>query len=369
MAATERGAVSARTAPEYTSSVLKDFSSAKGNKDSYVQVKKRKNGQYVVVEKLPIHPRSVTRNHGLPSLQQALAQYDVKLNSIKPSWMPTAKVKTANLRRASDTYPVLPPIDLGFRDKAEPLVGSLLNVEHEPGGGKKTIQTQKLNWNATAKVGSLDNVGYKGTPRADTSQSDPMTSKRRMSSMLETSSRYSALAKSGALGPSLNYNGGGLDAIPRYRRYLNARPRVGSLDNITHIPGGGEIVIASHRNRWKSEAKIGSLDNAHHVPGGGDVSISNQRLAWQAKARVGSLDNITHVPRLNPIKIPRNRVSWDGRSRVGSLDNIHHQPGGGVVAIPNRRLRWNAQSKIDSRPPKRNSQGSSMESLNSCKET
>ncbi|XP_076455481.1 uncharacterized protein LOC143290076 [Babylonia areolata] len=297
--------------------------------------------------------------------------------------MASSKAKRSGLTNNNSNnnsgFTALPPIDLGWKDKAEAMVGSLVNVEHVPGGGNKPIPRKRLRWEAEAKVGSLDNVHYyKEMRRSSTSHSDPVvaTSKRRVSSMLEASARYGPLAKCGAFGTNLEGGGGvGEDTFSKQqhrRRYQNVRPRVGSLENIAHVPGGGEMAIQHHRTRWKAEPRVGSLDNVRHVPGGGEVGIEHRRLSWQAKPRVGSLDNIGHVPRLKPITIPRNRTTWEGRARVGSLENIHHQPGGGLVTIHNKKnLRWNAQAKVGSNPPatrRKNSSGhvgSSFESLNS----
>ncbi|KAL8559910.1 hypothetical protein ACOMHN_016956 [Nucella lapillus] len=260
-------------------------------------------------------------------------------------------------------FTTLPPIDLGWNDRAEAVVGSLVNVEHVPRGGDKAIPRKRVRWEAKAKVGSMDNVHYKDTPRSRTSHSDTASlSRRRRSSMLEASARYSVLAKCGALGPQVEETTG------RCRqRYRNVPPRVGSLDNIAHVPGGGETVIQHRRTRWKAEARVGSLDNVHHIPGGGDsVTVNHRRLSWLVGPRVGSLDNISHAPQLNPIQIPRNKTLWAGRARVGSLDNIHHLPGGGVFTIPKKRLRWNAQSKVDTNPPNRRNgyASSSSDSVN-----
>lgn len=44
---------------------------------------------------------------------------------------------------------------------AQSKVGSLENKEHKPGGGKLKVETQKLNWKTTSKVQSLQNVHHK----------------------------------------------------------------------------------------------------------------------------------------------------------------------------------------------------------------
>ena len=61
------GELSTQAAPKYGPSAVRDIHYVTGAKEPYVQVKQRKNGQYVVIERLPVHHR--TRNHGLPTLQ------------------------------------------------------------------------------------------------------------------------------------------------------------------------------------------------------------------------------------------------------------------------------------------------------------
>lgn len=357
--------MSTQAAHKYGSSAVRDISYVTGSKTPYVQVKQRQNGQYVVVERLPVHHKP--RNHGLPTLQQSLAESEVKLNSLKPGWMPTPKVRE-NYKPYRNPIPALPPINLGYKDKANPMVGSLDNVRHEPGGGRTAIFNEKVTWDARPKVGSLDNIDYnKGPGRGLTTKSDPGSSGR-ISDMLGRSPRYGALAASGALGPSMHYTPGGGEVFNKPNRFRNVRPRVGSLENIGHTPGGGDVMVEHRPTRWRSDARIGSLDNVHHVPRGGDISIPNQRVEWQARPKIGSLDNVTHRPEPSAVSIPKNKVSWLGRSRVGSLENIHHRPGGGTVHIVNNRIRWKAQPRIDNKPPRRMSHGSSLDSLDStCK--
>lgn len=353
----------APVAHKYGPSAVRDIHYVTGAKSPYVTVKQRKNGQYVVVERLPVHHRP--RNHGLPTLQQSLAESEVKLNSIKPGWMPTPQVKQLG-RHDYRSPPPLPPIDLGWGQKAEAMVGSLVNIDHEPGGGNKPIPRIKVTWEAKAKVGSLDNIQYK-TPRSSMTNSDSLSSRRRSSTRVQPTPLYGAIASTGALGGPTHYTPGGAEVVTKTRRYEHVQSKVGSLDNVSHEPGGGDVAVKHHRPNWRSRARIGSLDNVHHVPGGGEVSITNQRLSWQAKPRIGSLDNISHVPHTERVRIPRQKLNWQGRSRVGSLDNIHHQPRGGIVHITNNRLKWKAEAKVDCKPPKRldMSLGSSIDSLDS----
>ena len=364
MAPTGDGQVSTRQSDasfKYGPSAVRDIRYTTGLKQPYVQVKQRKNGQYVVVERLPVHHRA--RNHGLPTLQQSLVESEVKLNSIKPEWRPSQKVREKELRSSVS----LPPINLGWRDKVTAMVGSLDNVTHEPGGGNKRIPRNSIRWDARSKVGSLDNLEFKSPRRIDTSQSDPVTSRRLSShpTLAGSSPRYGAVASSGSLSHNLHYTPGGAEIITKPRRYEHVRSRVGSLDNVTHVPGGGDVLVQSKRTRWKAESKVGSLDNVRHVAGGGDVSITSERVTWDAKSKIGSLENADHVAGGGDVSIQHRKLSWAGRSRIGSLANIHHKPGGGVVRIEDNRVQWKAQPKVDTKPPRRRG---SPDSPDSCEE-
>ncbi|KAK3787723.1 hypothetical protein RRG08_019860 [Elysia crispata] len=343
------------TVGKYGPSATRDieFVSKGGLNKPIVSVKQKKNGQYVVVEKLPA--KNFQQRNKFATVEQSLAETGVNFRSLKPSWKYWAKkneneppVPNSGHSYRPGRYPrSLPPIDLGW--KAEPLVGSLLNSEHRPGGGDVRIHNEKLKWQAKSKVGSLDNIDYN---RTRSSQSDPSNERP---SQLGPSPRYGALASIG--GYNSYYTPSGAQVVTSNKqsnpKYDHVQARVGSLDNANHAPQGGDVTIQHHRLKWKRESRVGSLDNIHHQPQGGDIYIVNQRLTWQAKPRIGSLDNIHHAPQKTVGKVPHYKTAWDGRPRVGSLDNIHHTPRGGNVVIPTKRLRWKAESKINSLPTKR----------------
>ncbi|KAL8564125.1 hypothetical protein ACOMHN_035730 [Nucella lapillus] len=356
---TQPSTTTTTTTPKYGPSAVRDIRFVTGAKTPYVQVKQRKNGQYVVIERLPVHHKP--RNHGLPTLQQSLAESEVRLRSLKPDWTPTTKSR--ELERKDGGTLSLPPIHLGWNKKAQAMVGSFENVHHEPGGGKKVIPRQNVKWYARAKVGSLDNLKFKSPRRVETTQSDPVLSPRtRGSSTFGATPRYGGLAHTGSLGSSMHYTPGGAEVVVKPRRFEHVRSRVGSLDNVSHVPGGGDVIVENRKNKWKAESQVGSLDNVKHCPGGGKVTITSERLRWQNKPRVGSLDNADHTPGGGQVRIPKNKVKWAGRSRVDSLANIHHKPGGGVVNITNNTLKWVAQPRVDNKPPRRRP---SLDSLDS----
>ncbi|CAF1604716.1 unnamed protein product, partial [Didymodactylos carnosus] len=58
---------------------------------------------------------------------------------------------------------------------ATPKVGSLNNATHKPGGGSVKIANQKLQWTAKSKVGSLENAHHKaggGTVKIESKKLD-----------------------------------------------------------------------------------------------------------------------------------------------------------------------------------------------------
>jgi hypothetical protein len=141
--------------------------------------------------------------------------------------------------------------------------------------GDKRIPIQKLSWNTSSRIGSLDN--YDHIP------------------------------------------GGGDKPIPNYPVKMNGKSKIGSLDNFEHVPGGGHVVLPKKSVKWKSGSKIGSLEKIHHIPGGGDKPILNQKLRWQARSKIGSLDNAHHQPGGGFILIPQRRVIWKARAKIDSL--------------------------------------------------
>ena len=51
--------------------------------------------------------------------------------------------------------------------------------------------------------------------------------------------------------------------------FTNAKPRIGSLDNITHTPKSTNMKIFDEKpNFTNAKPRIGSLDNIKHVPKG-----------------------------------------------------------------------------------------------------
>ena len=329
-----------------------------------VTVKRRKNGQYVVVEKLPTkHFQRTGKYH---TVEQSVTETEFKYHSLKPAWKNVNKNYISSPAHQTTPNPyvtgdssspykytqTLPPIDLGFKHVAAPQVGSLENISHKPGGGDKTIFHEKPRWreNARPKVASLENLDYH--------QENISCSKSDGSLERKISPRFGAAATMGVMtrhyDPGSIYGSGEVSGGRKLQAqaYRDVTSKVGSLDNASHVPGGGDVIIQRRKLKWSSEAKVGSLENVNHQPQGGDIYIFSDKVSFNPKSKVGSLENVNHQPRVTLGKIPNYKTEWRGRPVVGSLDNIHHVPRGGHVVIPNRKLRWKAEAKVDSRSPR-----------------
>uniref|UniRef100_A0A158P9W8 Microtubule-associated protein n=1 Tax=Angiostrongylus cantonensis TaxID=6313 RepID=A0A158P9W8_ANGCA len=71
---------------------------------------------------------------------------------------------TPKIDAKSDYVPLIPEkkaITQKLNWTARSKIGSLDNVKHKPAGGNVQILDQKLQWHATSKVGSRDNIGHK----------------------------------------------------------------------------------------------------------------------------------------------------------------------------------------------------------------
>lgn len=243
--------------------------------------------------------------------------------SIKPIWKYWAQ-KNENVYRykykPEKFERFLPPIDLGWR--AEPVVGSLSNVEHRPGGGHKRIFSEKLQWRADAKVCSLGSKNNRDIVGQNSSSVE----------WCESAGDHSLLG---------NTDGNSV----RRKLYDHVEPKVGSLDNVGHVPGGGNLQIHNQFPRWNKESKVGSLDNIHYNPRSDrSVEIANERLKWHVKPKVSSL-GYTH-----PLPRTVNRNSYDFKQTQGTLPAINHlgksyrDPMSGNLSTPSGNLTWAGKS-------------------------
>ncbi|CAI2170922.1 4370_t:CDS:2 [Funneliformis geosporum] len=164
--------------------------------------------------------------------------------------------------------------------------------------------------------------------------------------------------------PALKTKSSPITVPTKKPNFAHVKPRIGSLDNVTHKPKGGDKKIYSERSNFSNvKSRIGSLENVNHTPKGGDLKIVSVKSDFsKVKSRVGSLDNINHLPKVQSL-INVNNVPQGGNvklisnkpnfkqvhSRVGSFDNIDHTPKGGDKIIFNDKLNFtNVKSRVGS---------------------
>lgn len=61
--------------------------------------------------------------------------------------------------------------------------------------------------------------------------------------------------------------------------------------------------IETKKVQIEAKSKIGSLQNANYKPGGGDKKIETRKLEYNAKSKVGSIINMKHVPGGGHVKV------------------------------------------------------------------
>lgn len=57
--------------------------------------------------------------------------------------------------------------------------------------------------------------------------------------------------------------------------HVEAKSKIGSLENANYKPGGGDKKIETRKLEFHAASKVGSLINSKHVPGGGKVKVCN----------------------------------------------------------------------------------------------
>ncbi|KAL3086446.1 hypothetical protein niasHT_033096 [Heterodera trifolii] len=114
---------------------------------------------------------------------------------------------------------------------------------------------------------------------------------------------------------------------------VSATPKVGSLQNASHVPAGGNVTIENRKLNFREAAKPRVEDKSEVPIPKSEKKIATQKLEWKAQSKVGSLDNVKHKPAGGNLKIFHESVRVKCESKVGSLDNIGHVPGGGNVKV------------------------------------
>lgn len=131
------------------------------------------------------------------------------------------------------------------------------------------------------------------------------------------------------------------------KRYAHVKSKVGSITDYQAAPS--DVKIFHQPIKVSASPKVGSLQNASHVPAGGNVKIENRKLNFReaAKPRVEAKSEV-EIPK-SDVKISTKKLVWNAESKVGSLEKATHKPGGGNVQIFNEPVKVKAESKVGSR--------------------
>ncbi|CAP33518.2 Protein CBR-PTL-1 [Caenorhabditis briggsae] len=195
--------------------------------------------------------------------------------STAPSPRPISKMsrersdvqKSTSTRSIDNVGKFTPKVNAKFVN-VKSKVGSVTN--HKAGGGNVEIFSEKRQYVAQSKVGSMKNANHVA-------------------------------------------GGGNVHIENRRLDFSYASPKVGSKTN--YQPAKSDVKIVSEKLNWDAKSKVGSMDNAAHKPTGGNVQILSQKLNWKAESKVGSKDNMNHRPGGGNVKI------FDEKIRYVSTDN------------------------------------------------
>ncbi|CAO4368138.1 unnamed protein product [Caenorhabditis nigoni] len=195
--------------------------------------------------------------------------------STAPSPRPISKMsrersdvqKSTSTRTIDNVGKFTPKVNAKFVN-VKSKVGSVTN--HKAGGGNVEIFSEKRQYVAQSKVGSMKNANHVA-------------------------------------------GGGNVQIENRRLDFSYASPKVGSKTN--YQPAKSDVKIVSEKLNWDAKSKVGSMDNAAHKPTGGNVQILSQKLNWKAESKVGSKDNMNHRPGGGNVKI------FDEKIRYVSTDN------------------------------------------------
>ncbi|XP_058813934.1 microtubule-associated protein 4 isoform X2 [Topomyia yanbarensis] len=143
-------------------------------------------------------------------------------------------------------------------------IGSLQNATHKPGGGHVKIETKKID--------------IKAAPRIE-AKNDAYVPKGGDKKIITNKLQWNARSKIGSLENTSHKPGGGDKKIETLKTDFKdrAKSKVGSKDNMSYQPGGGDVKIVNQKLDIKAESKVGSLENVKHKPGGGDIKIFDDK--------------------------------------------------------------------------------------------
>ncbi|XP_066152188.1 microtubule-associated protein 4 isoform X1 [Euwallacea fornicatus] len=212
-------------------------------------------------------------------------------------------------------------------------IGSLDNASYKPGGGRVKIENKKLDYkNAGSRVEAKnDKYVPKGGEKKETQSARSAPSSSSPRKILSQKLEWTAKSKIGSLDNANHKPKGGDKKIETVKLHFKekAAAKVGSKDNMKHQPGGGDVKKRTCPRQLSYRSG----------------SIENKKLDIQASSKIGSMDNVKHKPAGGEKKIfddkdylrqqNRSGKSSIGHSLSGSQHSINSQDPKAPVADEN----------------------------------
>lgn len=178
-------------------------------------------------------------------------------------------------------------------------MGSFQNLKHKPAAGEKKAITQKLEWKATPKVGSLDYAHHRP----------------------------------------------GFYLWSLWTTLIIVWFDL-TLTFLHFSKGGGAKKILEQKLEWKASSRIASLENIKHRPGGGTVRIFNERYSGRSMSEV-------RKPSSQPRQPSQLRCTSPTAAKPnGQANSINAKP---QTAKPDLNLMNTAKAAATNSTPKSNS--------------
>ncbi|CAG9766831.1 unnamed protein product [Ceutorhynchus assimilis] len=160
-------------------------------------------------------------------------------------------------------------------------IGSLDNATYKPGGGKVKIEHKKLDFkNAGSRIEAKnDKYVPKGGEKKEVQSARGSRTVTAPTRIISQKLEWNARSKIGSLENAAYKPKGGDKKIESVKLNFKdkAAPKVGSKDNIKHQPGGGDVKIENRKIELHASSKVGSMDNVKHKPTGGDKKIFDDK--------------------------------------------------------------------------------------------
>ncbi|KAF7268831.1 hypothetical protein GWI33_018175 [Rhynchophorus ferrugineus] len=176
-------------------------------------------------------------------------------------------------------------------------IGSLDNANYKPGGGRVKIENKKLDFkHATPRIEakndkyvpkggerkeieSARSVRSARSPRKEIESARSVRGARSPRKIISQKLEWNAKSKIGSLENATYKPKGGDKKIETVKLDFKekAKPKVGSKDNMKHQPGGGDVKIENKKLEVHATSKVGSMDNVKHKPSGGDKKIFDDK--------------------------------------------------------------------------------------------